>query len=69
MLSDPPHLALTWAPYHEMDVETLVFSASNWLKTTCILAALFWYVYSIIHAWPPGTRRRTPHWSTYLATD
>jgi hypothetical protein len=43
MLPESQH-ALYWAPdVARYNMEMLVFLSSGWLKTACVLSALFWY--------------------------
>lgn len=44
MFSDPA-ASLYWPPdvARYGDMETLLFSSSSWLRTACIVLALFWY--------------------------
>lgn len=43
MFSDPA-TSLYWPPdVARYDMETLLFSSSGWLRTACIVLALFWY--------------------------
>lgn len=43
MFSDPAS-SLYWPPdVARYDMETLLFSSSGWLRTACIVLALFWY--------------------------
>ncbi|KAH7112459.1 hypothetical protein B0J11DRAFT_542382 [Dendryphion nanum] len=45
MLSDP-HSALSWPPdVVPYSIEGLVFLSSGWLRTACIVSALFWVAY------------------------
>lgn len=42
MFSDPA-TALHWPPdVARYDMETLLFASSGWLRTACIVLALFW---------------------------
>jgi hypothetical protein len=44
MFSDAAH-SLHWPPdVARYNMEALVFLSSGWLKTACVLLALFWYV-------------------------
>lgn len=48
MFSDPA-TSLYWPPdVARYDMETLLFSSSGWLRTACIVLALFWYGYSTV---------------------
>lgn len=43
MFSEPAS-SLYWPPdVARYDVEALLFSSSGWLRTGCVVCALFWY--------------------------
>jgi hypothetical protein len=43
MFSEPSS-SLYWPPdVARYDMEALLFSSSGWLRTACIVSALFWY--------------------------
>ncbi|KAF2006648.1 hypothetical protein P154DRAFT_517697 [Amniculicola lignicola CBS 123094] len=46
MLSDSPNALYHWPPdVLHYNMEALVFLSSGWLKTACVLSALFWVAY------------------------
>ncbi|KAF2107537.1 hypothetical protein BDV96DRAFT_295809 [Lophiotrema nucula] len=47
MLSEPPHGLHLWRPdgFANYNMEALVFLSSGWLKTACVLSALFWLAF------------------------
>jgi hypothetical protein len=54
MFPDSAH-SLYWPPdVARYNMDALVFLSSGWLKTACVLLALFWYV-------PPAAARAELH--------